>query len=267
MIAHATERLEDWRRARRRTGRMLVALDYDGTLTPIVQRPEEAALSERTRSVLARLAERPDTDVAVVSGRALEDVRRRVGLSGLYYAGNHGLEIEGPGLHWVHAEASAARPRIESCGVALREALRTVPGVIIEDKGITLSVHYRLVVSESEATRVRTTVEEVCGGHDGVRITSGKKVLEVRPDMDWDKGRATRFLVHALNLAEMRQAPVLFIGDDRTDEDAFRELNGWGYGILVAEMPPPDTAATALLHTTEEVVELLAALAAPDEAS
>lgn len=248
------------------TGRMLLALDYDGTLVPIAPRPEAAALSAATRSVLARLAARPDTDVAVVSGRALEDVRARVGLEGVYYAGNHGLEIEGPGVQRVHADAAAARPRIEACVAELRRALAGVEGVVLEDKGITLSVHYRLVTSAEEAARVRELTRAACGGREGVRITEGKRVVEVRPDVDWDKGHATRFLVQSLELEALPRAPVVFIGDDLTDEDAFRALRGRGDGVLVAAAAPADTAATAIVRAPEEVATLLEALAEPEGA-
>ncbi len=271
MIPHATEKLEGWRLARRRTGRMLLALDYDGTLAPIASRPEDAQLAPATREVLARLAARPDTDVAVVSGRALEDVRERVGLADLYYAGNHGLEIEGPGLQHISAEAVSARPYLERCIAVLDRAVFDVPGVILEDKGITLSVHYRLVTSEAEAERIRTAVLEACAGIEQLRATEGKRVVEVRPNVEWDKGRATQFLLDALELSELRQVPVIFIGDDRTDEDAFSALRGRGDGVLVADGAVPDTAATSFLRSVDEVVELLEALAvhdvpnAPDE--
>lgn len=262
-IVHANDRVGAWRAARRRVGRMLVALDYDGTLAPIVDRPERAALPEPTRATVARLAARPDTDVAIVSGRALEDVRSRVGVAAIYYAGNHGLEIEGPGIVRVHPGAAAARPRVEACAAALREALGGIAGAEIEDKGITLSVHYRRVAA-AEVERVRERTFRVCEGRAGLRVTEGKRVIEVRPDVDWDKGRATRFLLDALELDALHAAPAVFIGDDRTDEDAFRALEGRGEGVLVVDAPPPDTAAAAYVRSTEEVATLLAALAAPD---
>ncbi|HEX6940375.1 MAG TPA: trehalose-phosphatase [Longimicrobiales bacterium] len=265
-IPHAMQKLDGWRAARRRTGRMLLALDFDGTLVPIAPRPEAAVLSGEARSLVARLAARPDTDVAVVSGRALEDIRAKVGLDGVYYAGNHGLEIEGPGVQRVHADAVAARPRIEACAAELREALAGIEGVVLEDKGVTLSVHYRLVASEEEVARVRATVLRVCGGREGVRITEGKRVLEARPAADWDKGHATRFLLKALELDALPRSPAIFIGDDLTDEDAFRALRGRGDGVLVAAGEPSETAATAVLHSTDEVLELLAALAEPADA-
>jgi len=264
-LPHARALVDGWREARRRAGRMLVALDYDGTLLPIAPRPEAAVLPEGTRALVARLAARPDTYVAVISGRGLEDIRARVGLEGVYYAGNHGLEIEGPGLRKVHEGALEALPQIAACAAELRARLAGVEGVVLEDKRITLSVHYRLVSDEEEVARVRREVLATCGDHAELRITTGKRVLEVRPAVDWDKGRAIRFLVEALGLETTTRAPVVFFGDDLTDEDAFRALRGRGDGVLVApaEEVRPDTAATALVESTEEVLELLEALADP----
>lgn len=261
MIPHAMERLEEWRDARRHAGRMLVALDFDGTLAPIVERPELAALPASTEEALARLARRQDTDVAVVSGRALEDVRARVGLRDIFYAGNHGLEIEGPGLHEIHREAAAARPAIAACAESLRHALAGIDGVIVEDKGLTLSVHYRLVADEAAAERVREAVSGECAERPGLRLTRGKKVVEIRPDVAWDKGRATRFLLAALEAGGAGAVPALFIGDDETDEDAFRAIREAGAGVRVADPPPSTTAATAYLRSTQEVEALIDALA------
>lgn len=260
MIPHAMERLDRWCAARRRAGRLLLALDFDGTLAPIVEAPEVARLQPAVGRALRRLLERPDTDVAVVSGRALEDVRAKVGLTDLYYAGNHGLEIEGPGLERRHREASEARPVLAACLDQVRRELDAVEGVLIEDKGLTASVHYRGVVQPVEQERVRDRVRELCGDA-GLRVTEGKKVMEIRPAVSWDKGRATRFLLEALEAGSETRGPALFIGDDVTDEDAFRALKGRGDGILVASSPPASTAAAAYLRSVDEVAELLEALA------
>ncbi|MBI4410309.1 MAG: trehalose-phosphatase [Gemmatimonadetes bacterium] len=262
MLPHALTRIDAWRGARRRAGRLLVALDYDGTLVPIVARPVEAELPAAAREVLARLAARPDTDVAVVSGRELEDLRARVAIEGLYYAGNHGLEIEGPGLERKHPDALALRPRMARCGEKLRARLAGISGVVVEEKGLTASVHYRLVEEAGAVARVRATVRELCGSEPRLRLTEGKKVLEVRPAVDWDKGRATRYLLDALAPGPATLIPALFIGDDRTDEDAFTALRDHGEGIVVATSPPPTTAATFYLRDPAEVIAFLAALAA-----
>lgn len=259
-IPHALQTVEHWRAARERAGRMLVALDFDGTLSAIVERPEQAVLLPAAQEALVRLADRADTDVAVVSGRGLDDVRVRVGIPELFYAGNHGLEIEGPGIRQVHEQAAAARPRLEHCRAGLSDALAGIEGVEVEDKVLTLSVHYRRVRDTGTEERVVAAVRRLCGGDPELRITTGKKVVEVRPDVEWDKGRATRFLLDALH-AEGLLIPTLFVGDDVTDEDAFRVVGEHGAGIVVGREPPAETAATAWLRSPEEVAELLAALA------
>lgn len=264
MIPHASERLSAWRSARSHAGRLLVALDFDGTLAPIVDRPEGAVLPPAAREALTRLTQRPDTDLAIISGRSLEDLRARVALEGIYYGGNHGLEIEGPGIHEVYREAVEARPRIAKCVAALHREFDGVPGVSVEDKGLTLSFHYRRVTDPQEMERVRARAKEICGSVPGVRVFEGKRIVEVRPDVPWDKGQATRFLLHALQADTGAAIPAIFIGDDRTDEDAFRVVREHGGGVVVAEEPSPDTAALAYVRSPEEVAALLDALAAPD---
>lgn len=240
---------------------MLVAVDFDGTLAPIVARPEEAALTPGSRRALERLAARPDTDLAVISGRALEDVRARVALEGVFYGGNYGMELEGPGVEHVYEPAAAIRPRLTALAVALRERLAGIDGAIVEDKGLTLSVHYRLVAGRDGEARVRERVDSLCVGAAGIRLSSGKKVVEIRPDVAWDKGRAVRFLLRALQIAEGSLVPIVFIGDDESDEEAFRALAGVGDGVLVAESPAERSAAVAWLRGPDEVASLLLDLA------
>jgi trehalose-phosphatase len=182
-------------------------------------------------------------------------------LPNAHYAGNHGLEIEGPGVHRIHPEAADSAPALAACVRALRQEFADEEAVLIEDKTLTLSVHFRLVADEAREQAIRDRVARCCGGHAGLRLTAGKKVVEIRPDVPWDKGRATRFLVDTL-LADAPAAPVLYIGDDRTDEDAFVALRGRGDGIIVAQRAPEDSAATAWLRSPEEVATFLERLAA-----
>lgn len=260
-MVHAFERIAEWRAARAAAGRMLLALDFDGTLAPIVPVPDQAALLPAAHSALTRLLARPDTLLAVVSGRALDDVRARVGLADVHYAGNHGLEIEGPGMRRVHEDAEAAVGKLDACARRLRAEFAGDEGVLVEDKRLTLSVHFRLVHDVEREATIRARVEDACGELDGLRLTEGKKVVEIRPDVQWDKGRATSFLVRTL-LGENRRAPVIYIGDDRTDEDAFEVLRGRGEGVLVAENGARrSSAAAAWLRSPEEVVTLLERLA------
>jgi trehalose 6-phosphate phosphatase len=260
MLADAHELMAQLTTAREEAGLMLVGLDFDGTLAPIVSRPEDAALPDATRPLLRQLTARPDTVVALVSGRGLADLRDRVDLADVYYAGNHGLEIEGPGVHRVHEGAEASLETLGRLADTLAGRLDSIDGVIVEDKGLTLSVHYRLVADPAAVSRVTERVRAACGDVAGLRLTEGKKVLEIRPAVDWHKGRALRFLRETL-LSGRVGAPTLFIGDDRTDEDAFREVGENGCAIVVGP-PPPDSAAHAMLRDVDAVARFLHELGA-----
>lgn len=255
-LPHATRLLDAIRRARDGAGHLFVGLDYDGTLTGIVPRPEDAHLPAAARAVLERLVARPDTTLAFLSGRALADVRERVAVEGAYYAGNHGLEIEGPGLHRVHPEAATSASALARVAGALEQAFAADARVAIEHKGITLSVHYR-TVRAAEHDGVRDVALRIAAAEPALRATEGKCVVEVRPRVDWHKGAALRFIRASLPDPD---SPALFIGDDVTDEDAFRALPAGGWGIIVAERLVRGTAAHAWLHSPGEVVEWLAEL-------
>jgi trehalose-phosphatase len=257
-IPHALDQVHGLLALRRAAGRMMVALDFDGTLSPIVDRPEDAALLDGLAGPLAELAARKDTVTAIVSGRGLADVRARIGLDSLYFAGNHGFEIEGPGIKRVHEAAERARPLLAACVAGLEAALAEEPGTEVEDKGWTLSIHHRRAERPGAEERVREAVRAHCQ-RPGLRVTEGKKVFEVRPDVDWDKGRATRFLLDAV--AEGAPLPAIFIGDDRTDEDAFRVVRELGGGVVVGDPPPADTAAVSWVRGPSEVLDLIHALA------
>ena len=269
-LPHALDRAPALIALRRATGRMLVALDFDGTLSPIVQRPQDAALHGPVEDPLRRLADRSDTVVAIVSGRALADVRERVGLDALYYAGNHGFEIEGPGVDRVHPAAREARPVLEECVAALEKALADEPGTEVEDKRWTLSIHYRRAERAGAEGRVRAAVLEHCD-RPGLRVGEGKKIFEVRPAVEWHKGKATEFLLDVVADTDADAGPVripgaprlpaIFVGDDTTDEDAFAVVRDLGGGIVVGHPPPSQTRAVAWLRGPGEVAELIGRLA------
>ena len=229
-------------------------LDYDGTLSPIVERPEDAVLAPNTRAVLERLARR--YPVAIVSGRDLEDVRERVGISGITYAGCHGFEIAGPHASRVHEAAAAAAPQLGAAADMVAHDTQGLPGVQLERKRFTLAVHYRRA-READVRAVHQAVERAQARHPALRVTSGKKVYELQPDVDWDKGRAVLWLIESLALQD---ALPVYIGDDVTDEDAFRALAHRGVGIAVHDGPQA-TAAQYTLRDTDEVHDFLAALA------
>jgi trehalose 6-phosphate phosphatase len=235
--------------------RLQVFLDYDGTLTPIVSRPEAAVLDSSMRAALRQLAARYPT--AVVSGRQLDDVRRRVGLPELYYSGNHGFEIAGPagsGIDWQFGREYV--DQLDTLHRILTAQLPSIDGLIVEHKRYSLSIHYRLVADQAVPT-LEHTLAATLAEHPRLRLRRGKQVFEIRPDVDWHKGKAVRRLMEAFGL---EGALPIFIGDDVTDEDAFEELGDSGLGILVSDSARP-TAAAFRLDDTDQVRILLGYLA------
>ncbi|HEX2253840.1 MAG TPA: trehalose-phosphatase [Thermoanaerobaculia bacterium] len=254
-MSRAPSALADWPELARQIGgrRLVVFLDFDGTLSPIVENPEDAAILPASRAAVERLARR--VPVVVVSGRGREDVAARVGLPGLVYAGSHGFDIAGPGVR--HEVGPELPPLIARATERLEDELAAVPGAQVEPKRYTVAVHYRRVAPGDEAA-VEAAVDSVVAAHPELRRAGGKKVWEVRPRLDWDKGKALLYLLDALDLAGPGVLP-LYVGDDVTDEDAFRALAerpGGGVGIRVAD-EPAQTAATWRLDSTGEVPELL----------
>ena len=241
--------------------RILLLLDYDGTLTPIVERPELANLSESTRLMLEALVQRYDFTVGVISGRALADLKDKVSIPGIIYAGNHGLEIEGPGINFVNPVAEELRPILRVVHYVLSRALRTIRGVLVENKGLSLSVHYRLA-KERKATEVERIVKKVVGGAEAAgqaKITSGKKVYEVRPAVTWDKGKAVKLLMKRYGKGGRKSGLLpIYIGDDLTDEDGFRVIENYGSGLSVfVGEEGQDSTARYFLKSPAEVAIFL----------
>lgn len=226
-------------------------LDYDGTLTPIVERPELAVLSEEMRETIRCLSEK--ATLAVVSGRMREDVEKLVGIKNLLYAGSHGFDILGPGVSLVEPRAEKAIPLITKIIKFLHTALSDIPGILIEEKKFSSAVHYRLV-EEEYLPRIKETVDRVIKDNPLLRLMSGKKVFEILPAIAWDKGRAVRWIMQALNIS-WNDASVVYIGDDTTDEDAFRVVRTRGTAILVCGQEK-ESAADFKLSSSGEVKKL-----------
>ncbi len=156
----------DWKPLARELGkkkRLFLLLDFDGTLAPFEDRPQRARLPESTKDLIRRLGARPGVNVAVISGRSIRDIRRRVNLRSLYYAGNHGLEIEGPGLSFRHPAGEALKPALMKLAGALRRDSQSLPGVLIENKGPTLSLHFRRLRPGHEKELAAGTVRAIGG--------------------------------------------------------------------------------------------------------
>jgi trehalose 6-phosphate phosphatase len=223
-------------------GAAALLLDIDGTLAPIVARPELAVVPEETRAELERLVRRYAL-VACVSGRTGEDAARLVGVSGIRYVGEHGLELDPAADEWADRLAAFAA---------------TVDRPSEPGKRLTLAFHYRAADDEEAAVRFLRQVAERARG-EGLRARWGRKVLEIRPPLDADKGTAVRRL---LATAGLRRA--LYAGDDATDLDAFRGLDGLEVAVRIAavseESPDDLSRAADLVVDSTGLLEVLRAL-------
>jgi len=239
------------------TSEPAVFLDYDGVLTPIVEHPDLAVLSDETRQVLADLAS--VVTVAVVSGRDVADVRDKVQVPGIYYAGSHGFDIVSPSGEPVVDERldrfSTYLAPLDTATEHLGDLLRDVPGAQVERKRFAIAVHYRRV-ADTDYPLVEEAVRSTAPAVPSLRVATGKKIFEFRPDFDWDKGQAMRWLIGELGLDRGAVTPI-YLGDDTTDEDAFRVIRKRGIGIVVGREGEPSLARFAL-EDTGEVTSFLA---------
>lgn len=233
--------------------RLLVALDFDGTLAPLAARPELARLPEATRAALQALAARADVAVAVVSGRGLDDLRAKVGLKRVAYAGNHGFELAVDGWRWTHPGVPGRRPALARALKAAASLCRLARGAWVEDKGVTFTVHVRAVRDPAGEAALRRALAASVRRTGGLALVPGKRVYEVRPRLAWDKGRAVELLRRLL----APRAACVYVGDDVTDEDAFRRLAGKALTVTVGRGP---SAAACRIASPAAVRRLLEAL-------
>jgi trehalose 6-phosphate phosphatase len=229
--------------------RTIFFLDYDGTLTPIVDRPQDAVVSPEMKKTVERLAQK--CRVCIVSGRYREDVQGLLGIKDLLYAGSHGFDIKGRGVMMIHPGAEKALPDVELCIQKLETSLAGIEGLLIEKKKFSVAVHYRLVDEKSHLSRIEKEVSDAARTSGSLRLMRGKKVFELLPDIEWDKGKAIRWILETLDL-KWTDANMIYIGDDVTDEFAFRMLRTRGTGILVSP-EQKSSAASFRLNDPMEV--------------
>ncbi|OWM82205.1 hypothetical protein CDL15_Pgr001779 [Punica granatum] len=244
---------------------IVMFLDYDGTLSPIVDDPDRAFMSDKMRATVKKLARCFPT--AIVSGRCRDKVYSFVKLAELYYAGSHGMDIKGPAKGSKYKKggqagilfqpASEFLPMIDEVYKELVEKTKSTPGAKVENNRFCVSVHFRCV-EEKKWTDLAQQVRSVLKDYPRLRLSQGRKVLEIRPTIKWDKGKALEFLLESLGYANCTDVFPVYIGDDRTDEDAFKILRdrGQGFGILVSKFPK-DTTASYSLQEPSEVMNFL----------
>ena len=208
-------------------------LDYDGTLVPIQKDPAQCFLSEETKKILKSLVDSKNCCLSVLSGRMLSDIRNRVGIQKIYYGGNHGIDIAGPGMRYTHPKASSTRPIILKIKHLLKKEIADIKGAWLEDKKFTLTLHFR-AVKRGDISSVKRAFYKITKRfleEKLLTVIKGKKVLELTPDISWDKGNAIFYILKRL---KNKWFPI-YIGDDKTDENAFRALNKNGITIRVGK--------------------------------
>ena len=216
---------------------LLLLSDFDGTLCEIAKKPEQVRLSKKVKLSLKKLKELSDVTLGIISGRPLKDIKKIIGIKKIFYVGNHGLELEYVNKRerrkiFTLSGIKKTLPTLKKIKDELKKELDSIEGIIVEDKLYTLSVHYRMV-KEKDLRRVKRIFQRVMRSHKisgKVKVTLGKKVFEVRPPVDWHKGKAVIKIKRILN---KRNLITIYLGDDITDENAFKVLNRNDISIFV----------------------------------
>lgn len=240
---------------------LLLLTDYDGTLTPIVPDPAEAQLPDAVRDVLRALARSPRVHFGVVSGRDLDDLRAHVAVSDAIYAGCYGLDIEGPGMRFMHPDAQAQRETLVAISRELSRRAPEVPGMRVEPKRFGLAVHYRHVAPEQIQQVEAEMARAILRDGSRLKIFHGVQVIEIQPQVGWTKGDCVLWIRDAVRRASGNRLMVVYMGDDWSDEHAFEALAGQGVTIAVGNLVPASKAA----HRVADVAtacQLISALAA-----
>ena len=237
---------------------ILLLLDYDGTLTPIVATPSKAIIHKDTKELLKKLSRSSYCKTGIISGRKLEDIKNIVGVDGIIYAGNHGLEIEGPKIKFKNQISPRLKSIIRNVAIDMQKQLSGIRGALIEDKGLTLSIHYRLV-KKKDVPAFKKIISEVINPYiarDKIQVNAGKKVYEIKPPVKWNKGKVVLwFLARQQFISGTENVQPIYIGDDITDEDAFNALKRKGLTVFVGR--PGNSKADYYLKNTEEVIRFL----------
>jgi trehalose-phosphatase len=244
---------EEIKKLLKKASHCILFLDYDGTLVPICKEPPLARLSLDTKKVLKDLLRNPFLSVGIISGRSLGEIRKMVGIRNLLYAGNHGFEIMFNKGVWIHPDLEGFASGLKKVVRAVRSRTRGIKGILVENKKFTVSVHYRNVTTHSpgKIRGVITDILERCS--EPFTVSRGKKVFEIRPLIEWDKGKAVERLTKLLAIRS--KLVRIYIGDDQTDEDAFSVLGKGDISIRVGAKK--GSRARYYLRGSGEVVTFL----------
>lgn len=225
--------LKGAKRVKTHSRHLFLFCDFDGTLVPIQNNPADCILSNPVRDELKRIHRSSVASVVIMSGRSLSDIKKRVQIKGIYYGGSHGLEITGPGIRFIHPDAQSFKPMIKRASRYLAKVIHGVPGVFIEKKNFSFTLHFRMAHKEHKrlARRMFYTILSRDFPEHTFKIIKGKQVLELSPDVKWDKGNAVLYILQTLN----NDIFPVYIGDDFTDEKAFTALKDRGITVRVGK--------------------------------
>ena len=236
---------------------LYIFMDYDGTIAPIADSPEKAVIPQKMKELIGNLAAMDSIKMAIVTGRSLKDIKSRVGIKGIIYVGNHGLEIEGPGVGYSIKVPEITIDLLQSIKKLLSFKLGSVKGVLIEDKGLAIALHYRNV-EKGVISMLNGYFNYVVQPYlmaNKIDIIAGKMVYEVRPHVDWNKGNAVMWLISKYKKETDKELLPIYMGDDITDESVFKCLEETGITVRVGEHKK--TAAKHYLKDSGEVYEIL----------
>lgn len=234
--------------------KIILFLDYDGTLVPIKKKPSLAILSTSMHELLNKLAIHSNISVIIVTGRSFSDIKKLMGIKKITYISNHGFQISGDKIKWIHPDIKCNISILKKIFLLLNNALRSFPETLVEDKKLTLSVHFRNERNNHIPLVKKIVVATIQPFQENINKTTGKKVIEIRPNISWNKGKAVLKILALLQHRKNKNC-IICIGDDKTDEDAFRALRNKAITVHVGSNLK--TQAHYYLRNTKQVKTFL----------
>jgi len=243
-------------------GHITLFLDYDGTLSPIAKSPDEANISPKMRNLLKKISDNKNFTLTIISGRNLKDLKQRVCLKNIIYCGNHGSQISGPKIKFIYPVQQQFKNVLKLIKKNLKAKLTSYKGILLEDKQLSLGVHYRLTKSD-QIPLIKKLFHQIVSPYRKtglIKIKTGKKVFEIRPAANWNKGKAVLWLLKQKPFKPDKPAQIIYIGDDTTDEDAFKVLHKRGITVFVGK--PKKSYAEYFVRNTTDIFAFLMHLSA-----